>query len=223
MILTLRVPTWELEENGRVLSVGDEFSSWLTFQEADRASALAEDVQVISGVARPLPSWPGAGLGRRPVQIDLVGAALYWEAPEQVEGAVEVVGTICTNNLDAPDGFPDTTGVVRRVRMEWRDLVLGPDGSLQPVADGLRYEEVSRTYFPPIEFEEPDAEAGADLNRRAREAYDREVASGRIEPGDPFTVVLGVGLTPRAHPPGATESRWSGVLMDLEITGTRQM
>lgn len=220
VILTVRIPTWELEESSRLLSVGDEVSSWLTFHQAEAGSALAEDVQGVLGVARRLPSWPGAGPGARPVQIDLAGGALYWEAPEPAEGAVEVVGTVCTNNVDAPDGFPETTGVVRRIRMEWRDLVLGPDGSWHCVADGLRYEEVSQTYLPPIEIEEPDPEIEADLNRRARQAYDREVASGRIQRGDAFTVVLGAPHT-RRRPPGATETRWTGVLIALEITGTR--
>ncbi len=222
MILTVRVPTWELEESGRVLGVGDKVSSWLTFHEADGASELAEDVQPILGIARRLPSWPGAGPGPRPVQIDLAGGALYWEALEAAEGAVEVVGTVSTNNVDAPDGFPETTGVVRRIRMEWRDFVLGPDRSWRNVAEGPRYEAVSQTYFPPIEIEEPDPAVEADLNRRARQAYDREVASGRIQRGDSFTVVLGAPHT-TSRPPGATETRWTGVLIDLEITGTRQV
>lgn len=220
VILTVRVPTWELEESHRVLGVGDEVSSWLTFYETDRTSALAEDVQVISGKVRPLPNWPDAGLGLRPVQIDLAGGALYWEATDPAEGVVEVVGTVYTNNLDAPDGFPQTTGVVRRIRMEWQDVELGQDGSWHRVADGLHYEEVSQTYFPPIEIEEPDPEVKADLNRRARQAYDREVASGRIKRGDSFNVVLAAPPTTR-RPPGATETRWSGVLIELEITGTR--
>src|SRR5690349_20032464 len=102
MILTVRIPTCEVQEVGRVLAVGDEVSSWLTFYEADRTSAHAEDAQVVRGSARLLPGWPGAGPGPHPVQIDLVAGALYWEAPDPVEGDVEVVGTVCTNNVDAP-------------------------------------------------------------------------------------------------------------------------
>jgi hypothetical protein len=182
VILTVQVAAWELEEDGRVLRVGDDFSSWLTFHAADATSTSVQDVQVILGSARPLPSWPGEGLVVHPVQIDLVGGALYWEAPDPIEGPVEVIGTVCTNNIDAPDGFPETTGVVRRIRMEWRDYVMGSDKSWRDVSGGLRYEEVPATYFPPIEIEEPDPEVEADLKRRARQAYEREVSSGRIKP-----------------------------------------
>jgi hypothetical protein len=221
VIWTVRVAAWELEENGRVLTVGDEVSSWLTFHEADAMSASAQDVQTIRGRARPLPTWPGGGFGAHPVQIDLAAGALYWDAPDQVEGAVEVVGTVCTNNIDAPDGFPETTGVVRRTRMDWRDYVMGSDKSWRGVSGGPRYEEVPETYFPPVEIEAPDPEVESELNRRARQAYDREVSSGRLKPGDPFTVVL--ATAPRRTPPGVTETRWTGVLIDLEITGIRQV
>lgn len=220
VILTVRVATWELEEDGRVLRVGDEFSSWLTFHAADATSASPQDVQVILGSARPLPTWPGEGLDVHPVQIDLADGALYWEAPNPVEGPVQVVGAVCTNNIDAPDGFPETTGVVRRIRMEWRDYVMGPDNSWRDVSGGLRYEEVPATYFPPIEIEKPDPEAEADLKRRARQASEREVSAGRLKPGDPFTAVL--GAPPRPTPPGVTETRWTSVLIDLETSGIRQ-
>ena len=182
MILTVRVATWELEENGRVLSVGDEFSSWLTFHEADATSTPAQDVQMILGSARPLPTWPGEGLAVHPVQIDLADGALYWEAPGPVEGPVEVIGTVCTNNIDAPDGCPETTGVVRRIQMEWRDYVMGSDKSWRDVSGGLRYEEVPATYFPfpPIEIDEPDPEAEADLKRRSRQGASRRLDHGHV-------------------------------------------
>jgi hypothetical protein len=214
------MPTWELEENGRVLHVGDEVTSWLTFEQADE-TATPEEIQVIHGSARPLPSWPGAGFPGHPIQINLAGGALYWDAPEPVEGAVDVVGTVCTNKVDAPDGFPVTTGVIRRIRMEWRDIVMGSDKSWASARDGLRYEEVSETYFPPVEIEEPDPEVEADLNRRARQAYDREVSSGRLKRGDPFTVVLPHHKKPDI-PPGTTETRWTGVLIDFEASGAGQ-
>ncbi len=73
VILTVRVATWELEEDGRVLRVGDDLPSWLTFHAADATSTSAQDVQVILGSARPLPSWPGEGLLVHLVQIALAG------------------------------------------------------------------------------------------------------------------------------------------------------
>jgi hypothetical protein len=67
VILTVWVPFWELEEDDRVLSVGDELSSWLEFHEADRF-APAERVGAVHGVAHVLPRWPGAEAGRHPTQ-----------------------------------------------------------------------------------------------------------------------------------------------------------
>jgi hypothetical protein len=200
--------------------VGDAFSSWLTFQAADPTSPSAQDVQVVRGSARTLPNWPGEGFLVHPVQIDLAGAALYWEAPDPVEGPVEVIGTVCSNSIDAPDDFPRTTGVVRRIRMEWRDYVMGSNESWREVSGGPRYEEVPTTYFPRHEIEEPGPDAEVDLRRRARQAYEQEVSEGRIRPGDPFTVVL--GTAPRRTPPGLIETQWTSVLINLELTDVPQ-
>lgn len=147
MVVTVRVPSWEIEGDGRVFAVGHEISSWLTFDE-DGSGRDAADVQLVEGIAVPLPSWPAAELSRHPVRIDLDGAALYWDAPRPVEGPLRVSGTISTNTMDAPDGFPVTVGVVRRVRMEWRDYVAGPDGSWVGGPEST-YEEVAVTYVPP--------------------------------------------------------------------------
>lgn len=219
MILKVRVPAWELEESGRVLSVGEAVSSWLTFHEADGSPLRAEGVQVVQGTALSLPSWPGGALGRYPVQIDLVGGALYWEAPASAEGAVEVAGTLSTNTVVAPDDFPETTGVLRRIRMEWDDFVMGADGTWHSTGSGPRYEEVSATYFPPVEAEALDGQAEADVLRRARQAYDREVSLGRLNSGDSFTFWPAVDYTSPETPPGTAETRWMGVLIDLEIAG----
>jgi hypothetical protein len=80
-MLTVRVPAWELEEDGRVLSVGDTVSSWLTFEESRVTQLLGDSVQVIRGTARRLPRWPGATGARHPVRLDVAAAALYWDAP----------------------------------------------------------------------------------------------------------------------------------------------
>jgi hypothetical protein len=129
MVLTVHVPEWELEESGRVLSVGDEHRCWLSFEEAPRSARSADKVRVIRGVAVPLRAWPGAELGRYPVRIELDAGVLYWDAPEPVSGALEVAGTVSSNAVDAPDGFPETTGVIRRLRREWHDSVVGHDES----------------------------------------------------------------------------------------------
>ena len=181
MNLRVRVQAWELEEDGRVLTTGDEISSWLTFREAEPSSASAEPVQVIRGVASGLPNWPGAELGRHPVQIYIDGALLYWDAPEPLEGEIEVSGTVSTNTVDAPEGFPATRFTVRRVQMEWQDLPHW-GGGVWGNENGLaRYEEVEETYLPAHEAE-AEAEAAVD----------------------------------------ATQTRWTGVLMDVKVIGPRE-
>lgn len=217
VIFRVWIPAWQLEEETRALRVGDELSSWLTFREAAEVSPPAEAVHVVEGTARPLPDWPGATLGRHPLQIDVAGGALYWDAPEPIEGAVAVAGIVCTNNVDAPDGFPETTGVVRRIRMEWHDFVMGANGSWRSERTASRYEEVPATYFPAAEAEDVDPEVEAELARRAREAYDREVSQGRLRRGDRLTVALPAHRP--APPPGTNEARWTGVLIDLDIGG----
>jgi hypothetical protein len=218
VLLSVRIPEWELESDGRILRVGDEVRFWLTFQEFERSTPPAEQVSVIQGVALPLPRWPGAEFGRHPVQINIDGGTLYWDAPEPVAGPVEVAGSVGTNNVDAPDGFPETAGVLRRVRMEWQDLVMNPDGGWRGKGAGTRYEEVPTTYFPVVpEAEDLDAEVEAEMHRQARAAYERELASGRLKPGDSFEIAVAVPSTAREIPVGATDTRWTGVLIDLEI------
>jgi hypothetical protein len=131
------------------------------FGEADRASLPAERVGSIRGVARLLPSWPGAGAGRYPVQIDVERGALYWDAPEKVEGVVEIAGQVSSNDIDAPDGFPATTGVVRRILMEWREFVEFKSRSWRNEGGRARYEKVPATYFPVGDHEPTGAALGA--------------------------------------------------------------
>src|SRR4029079_5949876 len=61
-----------------------------------------------------------------------------------------------------------------------------------------------------------DPEVEAELGRRARAAYDRELAEGRRSPGESFTSGLKVPPSSWKVPAGTTETRWTGVLMDLE-------
>jgi len=71
MVLTVRVADWELQESGRILSVGGRARFWLTFDEAP----ATERVNVVSGVAVRLPAWPGAQVGRHPTRIEIDGGA----------------------------------------------------------------------------------------------------------------------------------------------------
>ncbi len=62
----------------------------------------------------------GADLHRHPVRLDIGAAAAYWDAPAPMTGPVEVNGYLELNRIDAPDDFPSTIGIIRRVRMQWR-------------------------------------------------------------------------------------------------------
>jgi hypothetical protein len=148
VLLTVRVSDWELESSARVLNVDDEHRCWLTFQEVEPSASSEAGIAVIRGVAVALPTWPGQEFGRHPVRIDVDNGAFYWDAPEPVTGEVEVRGTVSTNDVDAPDGFPETTGVIRRLRMVWHDVVMGPQGKWIWTSEGPRHEEVASTYLP---------------------------------------------------------------------------
>jgi hypothetical protein len=214
VILTVRVPEWELHEDARVLAVGDEVSFWLTFDEAERGALSADLVQVIRGVARPVPRWPGAEFQRHPTRVDLDGAALYWNAPQSVAGAVEIVGTVSSNNVDAPQGFPETRGVVRRVRMEWQELVLVDQvGTWSNETGEARYEEVPVSYLPATEVAPTDPVDQAAAIRRVLE-YRSPVS--RLLRRRSFAVAV---PAPRL-PVGTTQTRWTGVLIDMEVTGS---
>ena len=152
MIVSVWVVEWYLDEDRRVLQVGDTISSWLTFEDAERLQLRPDErLQSVRGVARALPRWLGAEDGRHPVAVDIDGGGtLYWDAPERVEGAIEITGTISLNNTDAPDGFPTTDGVVRRVRMEWQEYEFAGDGSRLQPSPGTHplYEDVLASYLP---------------------------------------------------------------------------
>jgi len=216
VILTVWVPSWEIEGDGRVFAVGRETSTWLTFDE-DRAGRGAEGAQPIEGVARPLRSWPGEESGCRPVRIDVGGAALYWDAPSPVEGAVHLSGPISTNAMDAPEDFPETTGVVRRVRMVWRDDVAGHDGSWVAGAE-VTYEDVDVTYVPPEPVRTLDPKAMAEMRRRAEGEFKRQVPLARRLRGERFRIGL-QGSAELPPPPGTVERDFVGALIDVEVTG----
>ena len=215
MLLTVQVPEWDLEDSRRVLRVGDRMRSWLTFEEAERRAPAPERLNVVRGIAVPLSSWPGAELGRHPVRIDVDGGALYWDAPERLTGPIEVRGTISAHRVDAPDGLPETTGVLRRVRMVWTDVALDRDGRSRSTGEGARYEEVAATYFPADERAAVDPEVEAGLLRMARWAYDRASATGQVRRGESSEAGLKVASSRREIPAGTAEARWTGALIDL--------
>lgn len=219
MLLTVEVSAWELEDAGRVLSVGDPVQFWLTFEQAKGRSHVGERVSVIRGVAVPLPTWHGAGFERHPLRIDVEGGALYWDAPERITGPIQVVGTIRTNNVDAPEGFPETSGVVRRLWMVWDDLALGPEGVWRSDPEGTRYEEVTSTYFPPHEPMAFDSKDEVELLQLARAAYERDVAAGRLRPGESFGVGLKVPASDQKTSAGTHTTRWTGALLALDTGG----
>lgn len=213
MMLKLRIPAWELEEERCVLRVGDVFSTWLTFTASERSGGPAELVQEVRGMARPLSAWPGAGFGAHPIRVDLEGGALYWDAPEPVAGAVRLVGTVSSNNVDAPDGFPRTSGVVRRVRMERQEFVMSPDGCWRRVSGEARYEEVTASYLESPEDWVHDQEVQKTTVRRV---VRRHVPLGQRLRRRSFA--FGLDGPPAGTAPGAIETRCTGVLIDMECT-----
>jgi hypothetical protein len=218
MLLTVRVSDWELEESGRILRAGKQERFWLTFEEAGGGRSATELVNMVRGVAVPLHAWPGGEYGRHPIRIDVDGGALYWDAPERIAGPMEAAGTVSVNNVDAPDGFPATLGVLRRLRMMWHDVVIGPQGVWRSTGEATRYEDVTSTYFPVRQPTAFDPEVEAELRRSTREAYHREVAAGRLNPGESFTVGMKVPASRRGIPEGTSETRWTGVLIDFDTT-----
>lgn len=148
MILVVHVPEWVMDEDRRVVAVGDPFLSWLTMDEAERDFVPSQSVSRVKGQARLLPDWPGAEDQRFPVQVDLGAAALYWDAPAPIEGPIDMCGVIRHNNVDAPDGFPETRGVVRRVRMEWRTFDGDGQGEFEVTNEPAHYEDVDSSSLP---------------------------------------------------------------------------
>ena len=168
MILSVWVVEWYLDEDRRVLQVGDTISSWLTIEDAERLQLHPDErLQTVRGVARALPRWRGAEDGRHPVAVDIDGGTLYWDAPERVEGTIEVTGTISLNNVDAPYGFPTTDGVVRRVRMEWQEYEFAGDGSRLRPTPGTHplYEDVLASYLPTFDYSPTRSIAHGDERR----------------------------------------------------------
>lgn len=82
------------------------------------------------------------------MRVDLGAAVLYWDAPTPVEGPIDIRGVIRHNNVDAPNGFPETVGVVSRVRMEWRTFNGDGFGGFEVTKEPAQYEKVDTSYLP---------------------------------------------------------------------------
>lgn len=148
MGLTVLIPAWHLEEDAAVVSVGDHLSTWLEFHESTRWDQPPVRQHRLRGLARVIPAWPGAESGRHPTVIEALDATIYWDAPQPASGAVDVTGVVSANNVDAPDGFPETEGVVTRVRMEWQAYQPGDNSVSYPVPGTSRYEDLQTSYLP---------------------------------------------------------------------------
>lgn len=196
MVLAVWVPEWVLDEDRRTLRVGETLAEWLTFTEVQRLPHVAPvRVQSIRGLARPLPRWAGTEDGHHPVSISVDGATLYWDAPRPADGSVELTGVVSLNNIDAPDGFPVTRGVIRRVRMEWQATGTGTAGQRvppPPPGASSHYEEVPVSYLPGF-----DGGPGAGF-RHAPAAVSPQALrwSGCLVDLEPSVPVASIGETP---------------------------
>ena len=120
MPLPVVVPGWEIECCLEPPSVGDLVEWPLQFVERENPEGAPDPTLVaLQAVATPLPDWEGATEERWPVRLDLPGGSFYWDAPKEVEaGPVELRGyLLLVRHGDAPDDFPETTGIVRRVQV----------------------------------------------------------------------------------------------------------
>lgn len=148
MLLIVFIPAWHLDEDDVVVAVGDHLSTWLEFHESSRWDQPRDRQFRLTGFARAVPTWSGAERGRHPTVVETDGSTVYWDAPHPVTGPVDVTGVVSANNVDVPEGFPVTTGIVTRVRMEWQDHWLGDDGAWHPVPGTARYEDLPSSYLP---------------------------------------------------------------------------
>jgi hypothetical protein len=215
MILKVHIAAFELEENSWLLKRGDTVQFWMFFEEAGYDTTLpVERLQEVSGQAHPV-AWDGQHAGPYPARLDVGPAALYWGSPGSAIGEVRLVGAIHRDNTDAPPGFPSTIAIVRRIRMEWREYVVSGPRRWRIGDNQARYEDVDTSYLP---VDELDA---ADLARH-REAKQELPARRRRTPrhreGTEFLTMPG-GSAP-APALGTRKWKWTGVLLDVEATGT---
>jgi hypothetical protein len=152
-MLKVFVHSWDLEDHGEVLRVGQRVAWRLVFLEASDGP-LREHVQEVRGTASRLAGWEGTPLPSDTDACNLSpssGGSLYWSKPSSnaVDVEVVVVGTIRRDGpQDAPDDFPLTSGVIRRVRMETRTFVV-ESRRVEYGDEPPSYEDVDETYYLP--------------------------------------------------------------------------
>lgn len=153
-MLTVFVYFWDLEDSREVLRVGQRVEWRLTFDEGPDGRR-PEHVQEVRGSVSRLTSWEGTPLPPDTGACGLSlasGGTLYWAwpPPPALEGEVTVTGTVQRDGpQNAPDDFPLTSGVIRRIRMETQmaDIRMG---RVVHRDDPPLYEAVEESYFPPL-------------------------------------------------------------------------
>jgi hypothetical protein len=105
--LIVFVDSWQLEEDGAILQVGQEVEWWLAFHDASWwPQEPDEHMQHLSAFGRRI-DWEGTERVRFPTELTADGAILYRDAPEQIDGQVELVGSIHRDvGVDTPGGLP---------------------------------------------------------------------------------------------------------------------
>jgi hypothetical protein len=146
--LTVFAESWQLEENGDTLHVGQAVDWWLTFHDASWWPQEPEaHVQRLRALGRPFDG-PGMQKNRVPTELTASGAFLYWDAPRPADGDLELLGSIHRDvGVTTPDDFPSTHGVIRRLRMESYLYHLTARG-WEPIDNSVTYDEVNQTYLP---------------------------------------------------------------------------
>lgn len=128
-LLTVHVSGWEVECCLEPPEVGATVDWTLSFTDGTDA-VDAEQLVTLAATATPLDDWEGATLGRSPVRLDVGHAALHWEASAPVSGACTLVGSVyLAHHGEAPEDFPETRGVVRRLRLAGTLYEERPPGS----------------------------------------------------------------------------------------------
>jgi uncharacterized protein DUF6578 len=148
MTLCVFVESWQLEENGSILCLGREVEWRLAFRKVGWWSLEPVDhMQHLTALGRPL-SGEAMEIDRFPTELSVGEATLYWDAPEQVEGELHLVGSVHRDvGNHTPEDLRSSRGVIRRLRMETRRYQKTGHG-WDFLDNTASYEEVQQTYLP---------------------------------------------------------------------------
>jgi hypothetical protein len=149
VMLQVLVPSWSLQGEGDVLTVGDQVEWTLVFREVDRSAAAPGDGELTAVATRLQPdrTWSDA----HAVRLAVGEASLYWEAAEPAHGAVAPFGRVVLDvEGDAPDDFPTTTGTITGMRMQTYKYVQELPGhpNWGALLETVAYKEIPITGFP---------------------------------------------------------------------------